>query len=192
MTSSMTTKLQPAQKENKMAKLFVAKDVSQKMDDLAFKAEDAVHSMKKMARQNGIDTRPYHGEMKAIFQKIHDLSETFVTKIKGIESAKATDDTKDFPTNRPNDNIKSSKEVTANWRKEAGGLEQWKDQNFGKLKELAKNSKLGSMHGLIFNDVNKNNPSVTIIGEDSMIAIEIDYKTGKLGNIFRHSGITKM
>jgi len=91
----------------KVTKLFVAKGLSQKMDDLAFKAEDSIHAMKKLARQNGIETRPYHGEIKAILSKIHDLSETMVNKAQEVEATQATDDTVDFPTNRPNDNIKS-------------------------------------------------------------------------------------
>jgi len=84
------------------------------------------------------------------------------------------------------------KTTIANWLKDAGGLEQWKDKNFGHLKELAKSSKLGAMHGVIFNRPGGNKPTVMIIGEDSAIEVEIDSKSGKMGNIIRHTGITKM
>ena len=87
---------------------------------------------------------------------------------------------------------KHSEAASIPFIKKFGSLFSWLDTNRDKLEDIAESSDLGKDIRVIFNNLASNKPSVLLLGDRGLIEVELDKKTGDLGNFIRSSMVHKL
>ena len=89
----------------------------------------------------------------------------------------------------------TNKNVTAGvipFIKKYKSLFNWIEDKRSQLEEINSSSNLGRDVRIVFNNLASNNPSVMLVGDEGLIELKLDRKTGELGSFIRSSLVHKL